>query len=114
MLQHLNDPVAALREMSNICKPGSLIAVRDSDDSGFTWYPAVPEIHDWLALYPEVAHGNDAEPDAARRLEGWALAAGLDVIASTRLAQGWRHWAVSGCMVRSPPRRTALLPDIVA
>ena len=83
VLQHLSDPVAALREMSRVCEPDGLIAVRDSDYSGFTWYPAVPEIDDWLALSREVAHGNGAEPDAGRRLKGWALAAELDVVAST-------------------------------
>lgn len=83
VLQHLSDPVAALREMGRVCKPDGLVAVRDSDYSGFTWHPAVPEIDEWLGLYREVAHGNGAEPDAGRRLKSWSLAAGLDVVSST-------------------------------
>ena len=77
MLQHLSDPVAALREMARVCKPDGLVAVRDSDYSSFTWWPAVPELDEWLDLYRAVARGNDAEPDAGRRLKSWALAAGL-------------------------------------
>lgn len=83
VLQHLSDPVAALREMGRVCKPEGLIAVRDRDYSGFTWFPAVPELDEWLELYRNVARGNRAEPDAGRRLKGWALAAGLDVVSST-------------------------------
>lgn len=83
VLQHLSDPVAALREMGRVCKPDGLVAVRDSDYAGFTWYPAVPELDEWLELYREVARGNAAEPDAGRRLKSWALAAGLDVVSST-------------------------------
>jgi len=83
VLQHLSDPVAALREMSRVCKPDGVVAVRDSDYAGFTWWPRVPELDTWLRLYREVAHGNRAEPDAGRRLKSWATEAGLPVVAST-------------------------------
>ncbi len=82
VLQHLSDPVAALREMARVCAPDGLVAVRDSDYAGFTWWPAVPELDEWLDLYREVAHGNGAEPDAGRRLKSWALAADLDVVSA--------------------------------
>jgi 2-polyprenyl-3-methyl-5-hydroxy-6-metoxy-1,4-benzoquinol methylase len=83
VLQHLSDPVAALREMGRVCTLDGIVAVRDSDYSGFTWFPAVPELDEWLDLYRAVARGNGAEPDAGRHLKSWALAAGLDVVAST-------------------------------
>ena len=83
VLQHLSDPVAALREMGRVCRPEGLVAVRDSDYAGFTWWPPVPELAEWLSLYREVARGNDAEPDAGRRLKSWALAAGLHVVSSS-------------------------------
>ena len=83
VLQHLSDPVAALREMGRVCRPDGIVAVRDSDYSAFTWWPVVPELDEWLDVYRTVARGNDAEPDAGRRLKSWALAAGLDVVATT-------------------------------
>ena len=83
VLQHLSDPVTALREMGRVCRPDGVVAVRDSDYSAFTWWPAVPELDEWLDVYRKVARGNSAEPDAGRRLKAWALAAGLDVRSST-------------------------------
>jgi 2-polyprenyl-3-methyl-5-hydroxy-6-metoxy-1,4-benzoquinol methylase len=83
VLQHLSDPVAALTEMGRVCTPDGVIAVRDSDYAGFTWFPAVPELDEWLDLYRAVARGNGAEPDAGRHLKSWAVEAGLDVVSST-------------------------------
>ncbi|MFF7971488.1 methyltransferase domain-containing protein [Streptomyces sp. NPDC007905] len=77
VLQHVGDPVQALREMRRVTKPGGYIAVRDADYAAMTWYPAVPGLDDWLDLYERVARANGGEPDAGRRLRAWALAAGL-------------------------------------
>lgn len=77
VLQHLPDPVAALRDMRAACAPGGLVAARDSDYAGFFWYPRLPELDEWLALYRTVARISGGEPDAARHLKAWARAAGF-------------------------------------
>ncbi|WP_437095833.1 methyltransferase domain-containing protein [Streptomyces sp. enrichment culture] len=84
VLQHVGDPVRALREMRRVTRPGGFVAVRDSDYAAMTWYPLSPGLDGWLELYRRVARANGGEPDAGRRLKSWALAAGLtDVTASS-------------------------------
>jgi ubiquinone/menaquinone biosynthesis C-methylase UbiE len=83
VLQHLTDPVAALREMRRVAKPGAIVAVRDADFHGMSWYPEVPELDDWMELYQKIARRNGAEPDAGRRLVSWAQQAGFTEVAPT-------------------------------
>jgi 2-polyprenyl-3-methyl-5-hydroxy-6-metoxy-1,4-benzoquinol methylase len=83
VLQHVADPVQALREMARVTRPGGIVAVRDSDYSGFTWWPRVPRLDTWLDLYRSAATANGGEPDAGRRLLAWAHAAGLGDVTAT-------------------------------
>src|SRR5690606_33442454 len=64
VLQHVGDPVQALREMRRVVRPGGLVAVRDSDYAAMTWYPRPAGLDGWLDLYERVARTSGGEPDA--------------------------------------------------
>ncbi|MFI1937306.1 class I SAM-dependent methyltransferase [Streptomyces purpureus] len=83
VLQHVGDPVRALREMRRVCRPGGIVAVRDSDYGAFTWFPQLPVLDEWQELYGRVARANGGEPDAGRRLLSWARRAGFTDITAT-------------------------------
>ncbi|MDT0345979.1 methyltransferase domain-containing protein [Streptomyces litchfieldiae] len=86
VLQHLADPVGALREMRRVCRPGGVVAVRDADYAAMTWYPEVPGLVEWQRLYRRVARAGGAEPDAGRRLAAWAARAGFEDVTATATA----------------------------
>jgi ubiquinone/menaquinone biosynthesis C-methylase UbiE len=87
VLQHVADPVRALREMRRVCRPSGLVAARDSDYQAMTWYPEVAALDEWLTLYRTVARHNGGEPDAGRQLRAWARRAGCTDVVST--ASAW-------------------------
>ena len=93
VLQHVKNPVAILKEMRRVAKPGGLVAAREADYKTFAWFPEVPELARWIDLYQDVARANGGEPNAGRYCHVWAGEAGFDpdVIDAT-----WDVWRYSG------------------
>jgi ubiquinone/menaquinone biosynthesis C-methylase UbiE len=95
VLQHLTDPVGALREMARVTRPGGVVAVRDVDYASMVWHPASEGMTQWLDLYRTLARLNRAEPDAGRHLTAWAHAAGLDTLRPS--ASLWTYATPTQC-----------------
>lgn len=124
VLQHVDRPVTALREMLRVTAEDGLVAVRDSDYAAFTWYPDAPLLEEWLDLYQRVARGNGGEPDAGRRLHAWAREAGASAVepsTSTWLYAGdeavwwgdlWADRVVEGRFAQDAQRAGASADDL--
>ncbi len=87
VLQHLGDPVRALREMRRVCRTDGVVAARDCVYRAMSWFPASPGIDRWLDVYCAVAQANNGEPDAGSRLRHWCREAGFSAVDAT--ASAW-------------------------
>lgn len=77
VLQHLSDPIAAIKEMVRVAKPGGIIAVREADYGSMSWFPQSHGLEEWNTLYHEVTSAYGYEADAGRRLLHWFQGAGI-------------------------------------
>ena len=80
VLQHLSNPVGAIREMKRVVKPGGHVAVRDSDYGAFVWTPEDPRLARWMDIYHEITRRNRAEADAGRYLHRWVRDVGFSEV----------------------------------
>lgn len=89
VLQHVQQPVAAMQAMRSILKPSGILAVRETDFSAMAWYPRLPELEDWRQKWIRVSQTAGCDPDAGRKLVSWALAAGFKRDQITATAGTW-------------------------
>lgn len=79
VLQHLVEPVNAIKEMKRVVKKGGHIAVRESDYSTMQSFPKFKGIELWRKIYRKTCYKNQAEPDAGIMLKQWFLSAGFEL-----------------------------------
>jgi ubiquinone/menaquinone biosynthesis C-methylase UbiE len=77
VLQHLQDPLGAMKELKKLTRIGGVVAVRDVDYSAMNNYPEHPGMRKWLDLYLAVAKSIKCDPNIGKRLHAVAMEAGF-------------------------------------
>jgi ubiquinone/menaquinone biosynthesis C-methylase UbiE len=77
VLQHLPQPVEALKQVSILLRRGGVVGVRDVDWGSTTFYPDNLGMRRFFALYYDLAGRAGVEPDAGRHLRRWFREAGF-------------------------------------
>jgi ubiquinone/menaquinone biosynthesis C-methylase UbiE len=77
VLQHLRQPLEALRQIRTLLKPDGMLGVRDVDWGSTTFFPENQGMRRFLGLYYELARRNGGEPNAGRYLRQWLREAGF-------------------------------------
>ncbi|KAH7273206.1 hypothetical protein FSOLCH5_003427 [Fusarium solani] len=87
VLQHIADPIKALKEMRRVTKPGGLVACRES--ASMTWYPESRTLDKWYRVTAKMAAAKGGNPHPGSHIHVWAEQSGFAKGDISRSAGSW-------------------------
>lgn len=77
LLEHLRDPLAAMKEFHRVLKPGGVAAVRAPDWGAFLYAPESPQFLAAIKCFTDRQNANGGDVRCGHRLREYALGAGF-------------------------------------
>lgn len=83
VVMYLRDPLAALREMHRVLKPGGVVGIREPDHEGILYAPFDPLLTRFIELFDALVKHKGGNPAIGKQLGGLARQAGLVDVRAT-------------------------------
>lgn len=80
VLEHLQTPLKAVRQLFRVLKPGGVLGVRSPDWGGFLIAPTNPELEQAISYYKLIQQNNGGNPYVGRELRALLRSAGFTEI----------------------------------
>lgn len=80
LLEHLSEPILALREIFRVLKPGGFAGLRSPDWDGFLVYPDPVEVREALRYYRRLQEANGGDTSAGRKLAAHCRAGNFEKV----------------------------------
>ena len=94
LLEHLREPVRAMREFLRVLKPGGVMGVATPDWSGFLVGPPSAALEGALEAFKALQDGNGGDVNAGRKLSQFAFDAGFDAVTLQARYENYRPLSI--------------------